>query len=158
MTVDKLADTNGDVKCAILQVNQSFSVSSGTVTADTIKYVADTLAITGSDAVNLSGGVLKAVTVNSSADSTLGADITSLTLQTGDTGTVTLTGGMIATITQQDGNLDVTKTVTVGTLDLSGGTTTISGTLILSDADVKIGKDAVITPKIHLEVGRVRLI
>ncbi|MEE8660187.1 hypothetical protein CGLAMM_02375 [Acetobacteraceae bacterium EV16G] len=145
VTVDKLAVTNGDVKCATLKVSQSFSISSGTVTADTINYTADTLAITGSGAVNLSGGVLKAVTVNSSADSTLGADITNLTLQTGDTGTVTLTGGMISTITQQDGNLNVTKTVTVRTLDLSGGKTTISGTLALSESTVTIGKDANVT-------------
>ncbi|UYH50621.1 Hint domain-containing protein [Candidatus Kirkpatrickella diaphorinae] len=145
VTVNNLAVTNGDVKCAILKVGQSFSVSGGIVTADEIEYTADTLAITGSGAINLSNGVLKTVTVNSSADSTLGANITSLTLQTGDEGTVTLTGGTIETVTQQDGILDVTRTVTVKTLDISGGTTSISGTLVLSDSTVTIGKDANVT-------------
>lgn len=142
VTLDYLNVTGGSVNFDTLIVRKKLTVSGGTLTVKTITYTNDVLAIAGSGAVNLSGGTLGAVTVASSSDSTFGTDMTSLTVQAGDTGTVNLSGGTLGKLSQQAGTLSVTGDVTVQAMDLSAGTMKISGTLQLSGSSMSVSKNA----------------
>ncbi|MEE8658666.1 hypothetical protein DOFOFD_06545 [Acetobacteraceae bacterium EV16P] len=144
ITISTLEVKGGSLNFDSLIIKKKLTVSGGSLTVKTITYTNDVLAISGAGKVNLAGGTLGAVTVNSSADSSFGADMSGLTLQSGNSGTVSLTGGTLDKLTQQAGTLKVTDNVTIKALNLTGGTTEISGTLNFDGTSFSVGPDVTV--------------
>ncbi|UYH50536.1 Hint domain-containing protein [Candidatus Kirkpatrickella diaphorinae] len=144
ITISTLEVKGGSLSFDSLVIKIKLTVSGGALTVKTITYTNDVLAISGAGRVNLASGTLGAVTVNSSADSAFGADMTGLTLQTGNSGTVSLTGGTLDKLTQQAGTLKITDKVTIKALDLTGGTTEISGALTFDGTSFSVGSNVTV--------------
>ncbi|XAO70689.1 MAG: hypothetical protein AAYR33_06325 [Acetobacteraceae bacterium] len=120
--MDKLTLTGGLLKASYAHFTGKTAVSGGILSATSLKCDS-ALDVSGSGAVKLSGGTLAGVTINSSGSNTIGASFTSLQLTFENSGTKTLTGTKLPTVTVAGGTLKFSaQDVAVKTLIVSGGT------------------------------------